>query len=225
MPASSHRWVVPLLGLLVGVGCGDTAPEAGANGAVRVELTLPGGAEIETVLYAISGNGVEPLTGAIDATQASTNVGITSSLPAAFDYLVTLSAESIDGLKACQGSRSFDVVPGETTNLAIVLDCSRLGDAEIEAGFTFCADVTLPSASATSATLGSTIDFSVTGVDLDGDHIEYIWTAAGGSFDTPTAPAATYTCEETGTHTVTLVLSDDNFQECIRGWVTSVTCT
>ena len=67
MVSSFKRWPSCLLVLAV-LGCGDAGPAPGdaPPGSVAVSLTLPDGIEINEVLYAVSGNGIVPMTGAID---------------------------------------------------------------------------------------------------------------------------------------------------------------
>ena len=42
--------------------------------------------------------------------------------------------------------------------------------------------------------VGNEIDLSALGEDAEGDDVEYLWTAEGGTIDDPTAAETTFTC-------------------------------
>jgi len=72
--------------------------------------------------------------------------------------------------------------------------------------------------------VGNQIDLSAVGTDEDGDSIQYFWTGTGGSIADPNAASTTYTCGEVGEQTVTITISDDDFEFCTDDEVFPVTC-
>ena len=204
------------------VGCGEDSTFAADDswGSVDVALTLPGGFEINHVLYAVSGAGILPMTGVIDTSGGANDAAVTLELSSGSGYLVSLSAADAGGGLYCEGSAIFDVVSSQTSGVRIDIKCS-----ESSTNLNRCARVANASATPANAPLGSTIALSATAEDTEGDPIEYSWTGPGGSFSAPDAAGTSFTCQDAGTHTLILVVSDDEFQECIRGWVTSITCS
>jgi len=62
------------------------------------------------------------------------------------------------------------------------------------------------------------------GHDDDGDPIAYLWTGTGGSIADPNAASTTYTCGEVGEQTITITISDDDFEHCTDDATFPVTC-
>jgi len=58
------------------------------------------------------------------------------------------------------------------------------------------------------AALGEEISVAAAATDPDGDSILYQWTSSAGSFADPSAASTIYLCENQGTHTLTITVSD-----------------
>ena len=56
--------------------------------------------------------------------------------------------------------------------------------------------------------MGLQIAVSAAGSDLEGDVVEYLWTATAGSFANREAASTSYTCTTPGPHTITLTVWD-----------------
>jgi len=224
-----YDWLSPLSALCLAAafsvsGCGSSEPQAEPSGSLTMNLELPGNVTIDEVTYAISGNGIAPIGGVIDTSGSGTAVSFSVSVLAGQGYLLELSAISTDNERSCRGSAPFDITAGQTTSILVGLSCRRTGDVQVNGDFNHCAEVTQPYASPQQTPIGDMIDLGVLGVDEENDPIEYVWTGSGGTFSTPTASTTTYTCDAVGTHTVSIVLSDDGFSKCTEGWTTTVVC-
>jgi hypothetical protein len=85
-----------LIGLALGiVDCSHRDANAGV-GTVQFGLKLSSGAQIDTVGYLISGNGIPPITGTFDVSKFNTVTSQVAGIPAGKAYKVELSATSVD---------------------------------------------------------------------------------------------------------------------------------
>ena len=87
-----------------------------------------------------------------------------------------------------------------------------------------CAELLNTVVSPFQTSVGNDIDLTAMGHDDDGDPIAYLWTGTGGSIADPNAASTTYTCGEVGGQTITVTISDDDFEYCIDDWTVPVTC-
>src|SRR4051812_9259216 len=77
-------------------------------GSVVVALTLSPGVVVNTVTFSITGNGITPVNGSIDVTNATRATALVPGLPAG-NYSITMDATSVDGGTTCHGVGTFTV--------------------------------------------------------------------------------------------------------------------
>ena len=151
---------------------------------------------------------------------------------------ITMEAQTPDQQVSCVHEAEFDIVAGETTSILVpAVSCYDLNGA-CTTEDTFRLDASPPSlqepngcswleiavVSPLQTSVGNDIDLDANAQDEEGDSIEYRWTATGGSIADPDATTTTYTCGEVGDHTVTIAVSDDDFNSCVDDWTAVVTC-
>ena len=98
--------------------------------------------------------------------------------------------------------------------------CDGAGNCKIN----ICAQLDQAEVSPLQTSVGNQIDLSAMGSDDDGDPVAYLWTGTGGSIADPNAASTTYTCGEVGEQTVTITISDDDFEACTDDLTVPVTC-
>ncbi|MFW2389189.1 MAG: PKD domain-containing protein, partial [Polyangiales bacterium] len=230
MPGTrSMRWLVVLFcGSLAATGCSTNTQDGEAGGSLSLELVLADGVVINSVSWELSGNDMDPMSGTINTSAPGSTASVeVFGLPPGDDYLVELEATSEDGEVTCLGSAEFDVEVGVTTDVMVMLNCKLpVGDGAVNVNgkFNLCAQLHKVVVSPLRTSVGSDIDLSALGEDVEGDPISYSWTGTGGSIADPSAPATTYTCAEAGGQTVTVTISDDDFIHCMDDWAVAVTC-
>jgi len=209
-------------------GCASDDSSFAETGSVGLRLELATDVVINQVDYLISGNGITPISGSIDTSAPGATASVeVFGLPPGQGYLVELSATSEDGETSCAGSAPFGVTIGVSTDVMVVLSCKgppRYGSVRVNGKFNLCAELRQLVASPLQTSVGHDIDLSAITVDEEGDAVEYLWTGTGGSIADPNAEATTYTCEEVGQWSITLVISDDGFASCMDQWTVPVTC-
>ena len=223
-----------MLGALTAFGCvgtTDTGPQ-GETGSLSLDLVLSNGVEIDEVVWEITGNDMD-MSASIDVSAPGSTASFeVFGLPpndgvGDEEYVVELSAVSVDGKVACRGSAPFDVEVGKSTDVMVMVNCKlpeTLGGVRVNGKFNVCAELEKVVVSPLQTSVGNDIDLSALGVDADGDAIKYIWTGDGGSIDDPSAPNTTYTCEEVGKHSVTILVTDTDVYCRMATWTVPVTC-
>jgi hypothetical protein len=223
------RWPIFLAcSSLFALGCSSDPHQGSDGGSLSLNLVLAGGVVINEVDYEISGNGIEPIDGTINtsAPGASASVEV-FGLPPAEDYVVELEATSEDGEVTCRGSAEFDVEIGVSTDVMMMLNCKLPvddGAVRVNGKFNICAQLHKVVVSPLQTSIGNDIDLSALGMDEEGDPITYTWTGTGGTIADANAASTTYTCGEVGEQTITITISDDNFEYCMDDWTVPVTC-
>ncbi|MGB5811440.1 MAG: hypothetical protein WBG86_12960, partial [Polyangiales bacterium] len=220
--------------LLVG-GCNETSDPC--SSALLIDLDISSEVTIDVegldlvineVLWTITGDGMDPMMGTIDTSDPNATPSVeVFGLPPAEEYLIELEATSEDGETTCRGSANFDVTVGVATEVGVLLRCSvgqRFGAVRADGWFNVCAELTKAVVAPLQTSIGNAIIVSSQAEDHEGDDIEYLWTADNGTFANPTAASTFYTCEETGTHELTITVSDDDFMHCMDSWTVEVTC-
>jgi hypothetical protein len=142
-------------------------------------------------------------------------------------YTVHLEASSDDDNTSCQGAAMFDLAAGLTTEEAVLLRCStgeRFGAVRVNGQFNICPELTKAVVAPLQTSLGNIITVGSDAHDLEGDPIQYSWTANSGTFANPSAPDTFYTCEQTGSHQLTISVTDDGAKHCIDTWTVDITC-
>jgi uncharacterized protein YjiK len=184
-------------------------------GSVGMQLTLPGGQQVNTVSWTITGpNGASTVaqSGLINVQNSLTVSFTVGNIPAGNGYTITVSGSSADGSVSCLGSAGFDVATHATTNVSFGLQCSAAGP---EAGTLIvngsaysCATVTALSALPAETTVGHSVAVSGAATGPNPTGLTYAWSAPSGSLDTPAAAQANYTCAASGPVTLTMTVSD-----------------
>ena len=228
MPVSIRkRWRLAwLVGALACAGC-STDTTTGDAGGVSVQLELADGARIDEVSYVVSRLGEELHSGTIHTASPGSTASIEIyGLAEAMGYMIQMTATATDGT-SCSGSAVFNIFAGQVTTVAVMLNCKRpqeLGGVRVNGKINFCAGLPWVEVSPLQTSIGNQIGVYARGADVEGDPIEYRWTATSGSFDDPAAAMTKYTCEEVGEHTITVAVSDDGFEYCDCSWDVDVTC-
>ena len=201
-------------------------PSTGANlaptdntGTVGMQLTLPGGEQVNSVTWTVTtlnadGGTTVVQTNTVNLSNSETVSFLIGGLPAGEAYTIALFGTSADGTATCVGSAQFDTTARTTTNVSVLLQCttppSEAGSAQINGTAYSCASVSSISVSPAETTVGHTaaVSASASGPLGDGGALQYAWTATSGSFDTPNAANANFTCSAGGAVTLTLTVSD-----------------
>ena len=211
-----------LLCLLLAASCrngGGSAPGSEGNvGDFRFSLKLSSLAQIDSVSYTISGNGIAPITGNLDVSGTAVPTALVTGLPAAKDFLLEATATSTDKQTTCKGQTKFGITDGQQTEAMLLLLCTGPSSAgkgilRIDGTFDNCPVVTSiaadPAGSVVSP-VGGVISLLGTYFDPDGDTVSFIWqqTPTRGSFSSTTSALTRFTCLSAGPATLTLSISD-----------------
>jgi len=230
----SARWnIFVICGALTALGCvGTDTGQQGETGSLSLDLVLSNGVEIHEVAWQITGNGMD-MSGDIDVSAPGSTASVeVFGLPpndglGDEEYVVELSAVSVDGDVTCRGSTPFDVEIGESTPVFVMLNCKlpqTLGGVRVNGEFNICAELAKMVVSPLRTSVGNDIDVSALGIDADHDPIKYIWSASGGSIADSNAASTTYTCEEIGVHEITVNVTDNDTYCRMAQWTVSVIC-
>jgi hypothetical protein len=204
-----------------GSGSGSPSPNAPAaaenTGSLGMQLTLPGGQQVNSVTWTITGpNGASTVvqSGTINLQNSQTISFLVGGIPAGNNYTIVVTGTSTDGTANCIGSVTFNTTARTTTNVSVLLQCntppSEAGSALVTGTLYSCASVSSLSASPAEVNVGFSVALSATatGPGADAGTLTYQWSAPTGTFDTPTAASANYTCTVAGPVTVTFSVSD-----------------
>ncbi len=194
---------------------GSTQPGASATGFVGMQLTLPGGEPIDSIHWTIAGpNGSSNVvqTGTVSVANSTKPSFLVGNIPAGTSYTVTLSGTSTDGTVTCVGSVAFSVTAQMTTTVTVSLQCTTTAPeagSVIVTGSTYdCATANSVSASPAETTVGHSVAVAASATGPNPSGLTYSWSAPSGSFDTPTAQTANFTCAVAGPVTLTVTVSD-----------------
>ena len=210
----------------------STAPVQGSGGgakdslgAVGVDLTIPGGGQLNALSWTITGpSGASTVvdTGTVNVQNSLTISFLVGGIPAASGYTIALNGTSADGTTTCLGSATFSTTARATTNVSLTVQCntpvSEAGSVAVSGTAYSCASISSISVSPAETTVGNSaaLTSTATGPSVDGGtSITYAWSASTGSdggilgtFDTPSSPNANFTCAQVGVVTVTLTVAD-----------------
>jgi acid phosphatase len=207
------------------VGCsssGATAPETTLSqqgnpkdGKVGMTLTLPGGEQINTVNWTITGpNGATTVvqTGSVDVANSTTISFLVAGIPAASNYSISLTGTSVDGSVTCSGSASFNTTALTTTNVSVALQCNtaapEAGSALVTAGTYNCGTVTAISASPSEVNVGYPLTVTASATAPNSGGLTYAWSAPSGSFDNASSASPHFTCSTPGNVTLQVTVGD-----------------
>ncbi|MGB5704838.1 MAG: hypothetical protein WBM48_18595, partial [Polyangiales bacterium] len=209
-------------------GCATDSDPGENTGSLNLNLELADGIIINEVDWTISGGDMEPMSGTIDTSAPGATASVeVFGLPPGDDYLVELAATDESGEVTCRGDAEFDVEVGEATDVMVMLNCKRptgLGGVRVNGKFNICAELAKVVVSPLQTSVGNDIDLSAQTVDVEGDDVTIVWSATGGSIADSNANETTYTCGEVGQQSITVTVSDDDFEYCMDSWAVAVTC-
>jgi len=199
------------------VNCSRAPSTQDTVGSVNVALTLSPGVTITTVTYQITGNGITPINGSIDVTNATTATALVPGIPSNPNpYTVTMDATSTDGLTTCHGVGTFIVSANQTAMAGVTLQChgpaSQAGTVAINGRLDNCPTINSFSAAALEARAGQSIAIGVSASDLDAaDVITYSWTVSPAGIGTilgPTSANTAFRCDTVGQVSISISISD-----------------
>ena len=210
-------------------GCAQDGSPESETGSLSVRLQLRGEIEINQVTWKITRPGMESMDGTINTSAPGSTPSVEIfGLDPAKGYSIKMEATSALGETSCGGSADFEVEPGVSTNVMVLLNCEPpvvLGGVRVDGEINVCADLAVVVVVAPLQTsIGAEIELSAVAEDAERDEIKYLWEATGGSLDDPDVADTVYTCTEVGSYDVSVMVSDDGFHDCMAGWTIRVTC-
>jgi hypothetical protein len=209
----------------------------GPTGSVGLLLTLPDGSQVAVVSWAITGpNNAATIvqSGSINVQKSGGAMFLVSKIPAATGYRVVLSATSVDGGIACEGSASFAVIARATSQVNVQLACNaaNAGSQTVVNGTSFdCAAWNSVTASPSNTAIGTPVMLGAMATGPVPAKLTYEWSAPSGMFGNPSAPNTSFVCTAAGPVMVTLVVGDGQVPEgstcnpAVDTDVITITCT
>jgi hypothetical protein len=207
--SSGHDANVPTTGHSSSSGAG-----AEDTGSVSLQLTLPGGEQVDIVDWVISGpNGAATVVQSSSVTvQALAVQFLVSGIPAASGYRVTLSGTSTDTTVTCSGAAPFNVMAHATTLVAVQMACglpNTSGHGTTITGSTYnCATLNSVSATPIAVTVGGLVELAAAASGPSPGMLTYAWSSTTGSFSTPNSATTGFTCTQVGPAMVTITAGD-----------------
>jgi hypothetical protein len=195
---------------------------------LRINLEVADGAVINEVEYEITGNDMEPMGGVIDTSAPGSTASVeTFGIPPGQGYVITMTAASVDAALMCGGAATFDVAPGVSTHVDVILHCKasqQFGGVRVNGKLNICAELDKVIVAPLQTSGGYGLAVSAEGSDEEGDPVAFRWTATGGSFDDASAADTVFNCNEARGEEITVEVSDDEFEHCADSWTVPVTC-
>ncbi len=186
-----------------------------STGSVGLKLTLPGGAQINTITWTITGPGGASTvvqSGTINVQNSAAINFLVGNLAPGQGYNISITGTSTDGSVTCAGSAPFNVTARTTTKVSVPLQCNtgaaQVGSVNVTGNTFDCATVNSVSALPSETTVGNSLVVSGSASGPSASGVTYSWSAPSGSFDTPNAAQANFTCGTAGAVTLTLTTSD-----------------
>jgi hypothetical protein len=183
-------------------------------GSVGMQLTLPGGAQVSSVNWVISGpNDAATVvkSGSVDV-HASGGVSVlVGDILAGAGYHVALSAQATDGGLSCAGTAAFAVHAHAITQVAVQMACNIApsgGQTTVNGTSFDCAAWNSVAASPVETAIGTPVALMASATGPVPTNLTYAWSAPSGFFGSATAASTSFTCTAPGPVTVTLVVGD-----------------
>jgi hypothetical protein len=216
-PAAAALAIAAAIGGCTGQLAGDTPAPAAKNpptipttGNALIVPVVPGALGEVRFQYTVSGNGIEPINGSIDASPTNAARVIVTDLAPASGYLVLMREPS-----GCNGAASFTIEAAKTAAVTVQIICPGPvpGPTVIRGTIDHCPSITGVSASTHTATVGVPVAIAASAQDLDvTDVVTYVWSETGptplGSFADASAADTTFTCAAAGTTALSIAVSD-----------------
>ena len=217
---------------LLAAGCSGNSVSVPCYSELLIDLEVSVEGEdqsilLDEVLWTLTGNGMAPMSGAIDTSAPGATPSVEGFGLNPGSYMIDLEGSTDDGETRCRGSAPFDVTAGISTEVAVLLRCKvgqRFGAVRVNGKFNICSELTKAVVAPLQTSIGNRIAVRSQAEDEEGDSIAYAWTADSGSFEDPSAADTFYTCEETGDHSLTVSVSDDGFAYCVDSWTVAIRC-
>jgi hypothetical protein len=197
-----------------GQGSSSGTPGAEDTGSVSLQLTLPGGEQVNVVNWAISGpNGAATVVQSSSVrVQALAVQFLVSGIPAASGYRVTLSGTSTDTTVTCSGAAEFNVTAHAVTLVDVQMACglpNTSGHGTTITGSTYnCATLNSVSATPIAVTVGGLVELTASASGPSPGMLTYAWSSSTGSFSTPSSATTGFTCTQVGPAMVTITTGD-----------------
>ena len=227
---------------VVAAGCSSSPGVAGtsANGeraanTVQLALQPVSGVTLSSIHYVVgkAGSLVPVLEGDLPTPGTATAFTVGLPIPTGVGYSLSLSGVSTesDAVTCTGGVSSFDVRPGQATNLSMPLSCTDAatgpGNNQVTIQTDTCPRLMLDFivAAPNSANVpNGTIQVSSKAHELDAKPITYAWTVAGGIgvFGAASAASTTFTCKARGSNADLTATASNG--ECTKSISTPVSC-
>jgi hypothetical protein len=220
-------WAVAALVALVLTSACDSAPTSTPGAQIDLALATSAGplASGKVTWAVLSANGSVLSSGTADLSDPNALPSVLVSIPTGKGERISVEVTLGDGTPCSGTSAPFSVSGGQRVTVDVNLSCDgggtggALGSVLISTSLTpgdNCPVLTnwsssLPSGAAAAAASAS---LSVSATDGDTkDHLSYAWTATSGTFNDAAAPNTTYSCQLSGTQTVTVTIADDHWPQ------------
>jgi hypothetical protein len=212
------------------IGSGPTA-----TGTVGLALTLPGGAQLNSVTYDLLDSGgmavplaTSPNPGTVNVSNSAAIAFQLGGVPSATGDSISLTASTTAG-GTCQGSASgINITAGTTTHVTVQMFCSLpgadAGNVFVNATTAFCGTWTSLGTSSNEVFVGESLVLTAGATGPNPNGLGYTWTmsnpigafgaTAGGvgapGVDENVGPSdpMQFMCTAPGTTTITLVVDD-----------------
>jgi phospholipase C len=185
------------------------------TGSVGMQLTLPGGEQITSVSWTVTGpNGAPTVvqSGNVPVGSSNTISFLVGGIPVGSNYTISLSGSSTDQAVSCVGSATFNTTARTTTNVSVALQCNSVtpeaGSALVTASTFNCGAVTSISALPAEVIVGNPITLASLASGPNPSGLTYSWSAPSGSFSNGSSSNPTFTCSTPGAVTLTLTVGD-----------------
>jgi hypothetical protein len=185
------------------------------TGIVSMEISLPTAQTIEAFAWKVQGpSDAGPIvqSGVVNVANSAAVRFLIASLGAASGYVIAVNGATTDGGVTCSGLATFDVAPRTTTQVSVAIPCfAATSGAHVDlangGGFN-CAAISSVSANPDTAAVGGSVLLTSAAAGADPAALRYQWSAPSGTFDTPRAASAHFTCAASGVIPVTMTVAD-----------------